>query len=86
MIVLPESPAFFADATWSDIAPFYEALAVAPLSTPPDDAQVEEWLGLWSRLDMLVGEAGTLAMIAYTANTADEASVPAILNRDLSNT
>jgi oligoendopeptidase F len=28
---------------------------------------VEAWLDDWSRLDALVGEAGTLAMIAYTA-------------------
>jgi oligoendopeptidase F len=79
MIVLPESPAAFADATWSDIAPYYEALAVAPLASPADGAQIEAWLDAWSKLDMLVGEAGTLAMIAYTANTANEAAERAYL-------
>lgn len=79
MIALPESPAAFADATWADIAPYYEALATAPLASPPQDAEMEQWLATWSRLDTLVGEAGTLAMIAYTANTADEAAERAYL-------
>lgn len=79
MIVLPESPAAFADATWSDIAPYYEALAQVPLSMPPESAQIETWLSSWSQLDMLVGEAGTLAMIAYTGNTADEVAERAYL-------
>jgi oligoendopeptidase F len=48
------------------VAPHYEALAARPL----DDATVEAWLDDWSRLDALVGEAGTLAMIAYTGDTA----------------
>ncbi len=72
MIVLPESPAVFANATWSDIAPYYEALATAPLESPVRSDEVEAWLSSWSRLDTLVGEAGTLAMIAYTGNTANE--------------
>lgn len=79
MIALPESPAAFADATWSDIAPYYESLATAPLASPPVDAEVEAWLAAWSQLDSLVGEAGTLAMIAYTGNTADEAAEQAYL-------
>lgn len=79
MIALPESPAAFADATWADITPYYEALAQVPLSTPPENAQIEAWLQAWSQLDMLVGEAGTLAMIAYTANTANEAAERAYL-------
>lgn len=72
MIVLPESPDVFANATWSDIAPYYEALATAPLETPVRSEDIEAWLASWSRLDTLVGEAGTLAMIAYTGNTANE--------------
>ena len=72
MIVLPESPAVFANATWSDIAPYYEALATAPMETPVRSEEIEAWLASWSRLDTLVGEAGTLAMIAYTGNTANE--------------
>ena len=37
---LPASPDAFADAGWSDISPYYEELAVAPLSRD----NVEEWL------------------------------------------
>ena len=69
IIDLPASPDAFADATWADIAPYYERLAEAPL----DEAGVEAWLATWSLLEELVGEAGTLAMTAYTGNTADPA-------------
>ncbi len=79
MIVLPESPDVFANATWSDIAPYYEALATVPLATPVRSEEVEAWLAAWSRLDTLVGEAGTLAMIAYTGNTANEGAERAYL-------
>jgi oligoendopeptidase F len=64
---LPDSPAGFAGATWTDIAPYYEALATAPLA----DDTVEAWLRAWSRLDELVGDAATLATIAYTSDTED---------------
>jgi oligoendopeptidase F len=67
VLTLPASPDAFTQATWADIAPYYSALAEAPL----DRANVERWLADWSRLDALVGEAGTLSMIAYTGNTAD---------------
>jgi oligoendopeptidase F len=79
MIALPESPAAFADADWSGIAPYYEALATTPLASPAVSTEMERWLATWSRLDALVGEAGTLAMIAYTANTADAAAERAYL-------
>ena len=75
MVDLPDSPAAFADATWGDIAPYFEALAAAPL----DEGNVERWLASWSRLEELVGEAGTLAMTAYTGNTADPALEAAYL-------
>ncbi len=68
-IGLPASPDAFASATWPEIAPYYERLAAAPL----DAATVEAWLAEWSRLEELVGEAGTLAMTAYTGDTADPA-------------
>jgi oligoendopeptidase F len=64
---LPATPDAFAQCSWSDIAPHYDALAEAPLSLESADA----WLAEWSRLESLVGEAGTLAMIAYTGDTAD---------------
>jgi oligoendopeptidase F len=72
---LPESPAAFADATWDDIAPYYEALATTPL----DRANADAWLATWSRLEELVSEAATLAMIAYTGDTADPAKEAAHL-------
>ena len=75
MIELPASPDAFAAATWSDVAPYYEALATRPLSR--DDA--EEWLAAWSRLEEMIGEAGTLAMTAYTGDTADPAKEVAYL-------
>ena len=68
-VELPSSPEAFAEAGWSEIAPYYEALAVAPL----DAANAEAWLATWSRLEELLGEAGTLSMIAYTGDTADPA-------------
>ena len=65
---LPATPAAFADAGWSDIAPYFEELANAPLSRD----NVEDWLRAWSQLEELVDEAGTMAMIAYTGDTANE--------------
>lgn len=74
-LLLPESPQSLVDATWNDLAPFFETLASAPLS----GETVEEWLQDWSRLMAVVEEAGTLAMIAYTCDTADEAKETANL-------
>ena len=64
---LPDSPKDLADATWNDVAPFYEALATRPL----DRAGVEQWLAEWSRLEELVTEAAATAMISYTLDTED---------------
>ena len=75
MIPLPESSAGFADATWETLAPLYRELELAPL----DSATLEAWLARWSRLDELVTEAASLAMIAYTIDTADEAKKSAHL-------
>ena len=61
-IQIPASPDVLVDATWETLAPYYEGLATAPLTT----ATVEAWLGEWSALSAVVDEAGTLAMIAYT--------------------
>ncbi|WP_396219951.1 M3 family oligoendopeptidase [Gemmatimonas sp.] len=77
MIELPASPEAFRDAGWDDILPYYEQLATIALDSTT--TVVEPWLRTWSRLDMLVGEAGTLAMIAYTGNTADTAAETAYL-------
>jgi oligoendopeptidase F len=65
--VLPATPADIADATWADLAPFYEALADEPL-TP---STVRPWLAAWSALDSVIEEAYGIAMIDYTADTRD---------------
>ena len=74
-VALPETPDAFASARWEDVAPYYDALAEAPL----DAGTVEAWLAEWSRLEALLGEAGALAMIAYTGDTADPAKEEAYL-------
>ncbi len=75
MISLPASPDHFATATWDDVMPWYEQLATIPVT---DDAS-ERWLAAWSRLEELLGEAGTKAMIDYTCDTADAAKEAAYL-------
>ncbi|HET7457729.1 MAG TPA: M3 family oligoendopeptidase [Gemmatimonadaceae bacterium] len=75
MIQLPSSPDAFATATWDDVAPYYEALATFPLTRE----NAADWLAAWSRLEELVAEAGTVAMNAYTGDTADEAKEAAYL-------
>ncbi len=67
---MPDSPAAFAEATWDDILPYYEELAGRPLDRN-DQAGIEAWLRDWSTLDTLLTEAGTLARIAYSIDTAD---------------
>jgi hypothetical protein len=74
-VALPETPDAFASARWEDVAPYYDTLAEAPL----DAGTVEAWLAEWSRLEALLGEAGALAMIAYTGDTADPAKEEAYL-------
>ena len=68
-------PADLADATWETIKPLYDAVALAPLS----NETVEAWLATWSRLEELVSEAASLAMIAYTCDTTDPAKEAAYL-------
>jgi oligoendopeptidase F len=68
MIQLPDTSTGFAGATWDTLAPYYRQLQAAPL----DAATLEAWLARWSRLDELVTEAASLAMIAYTSDTASE--------------
>ncbi|MGH7584283.1 MAG: M3 family oligoendopeptidase [Gemmatimonadales bacterium] len=72
---LPDTSAGFADATWDSLAPWYRELQAAPL----DAASLGAWLAHWSRLDELVTEAASLAMIAYTCDTADAAKKAAHL-------
>src|SRR5690349_2555561 len=65
----PDSPQAFAEATWADIVPYYDDLANRPL----DARTVEAWLRDWSALEDLVGEASSLASVAYTCDTTDPA-------------
>ena len=64
-MILPSSPSALANATWADLAPYYEILASAPLTA--DNAP--QWLQEWSRLEELIGEAAAGATIAYTCDT-----------------
>ena len=73
IVSLPESPQAISDATWSDLEPLYEALASAPIDDP------KAWLLEWSKLEEVIEEAGTLAMIAYTCDTSDPAKEAANL-------
>lgn len=72
---LPATSAGFADASWDDIVRYYRDLEAAPL----DAASLESWLAAWSRLEELVTEAASLAMIAYTNDTTDAAKQAAHL-------
>jgi oligoendopeptidase F len=62
---LPDSPAGLVSGSWEDIGPHYEELATRPI------LDLDAWLRDWSELERFVGEAATLAAIAYTADTAD---------------
>ena len=65
--VLPPSPSAFAKASWDDVAPYFDDLAARPL----EPSTIEAWLAEWSRLEELVTEAASRAMIAYTIDTSD---------------
>jgi oligoendopeptidase F len=69
VVALPESPDAFQEATWEDIAPYYDALATRPL----DRTNVEAWLADWSLFESLLSEAGALVGFAYSCDTADPA-------------
>lgn len=74
-VSLPESPEAFKEATWPDIAPFYDELESRDLTRE----NAEEWLAEWSRFESLVSEAAALASFAYTCDTGDETREKAYL-------
>jgi len=74
-VKVPESSAAFREATWADLAPYYEDLATRPL----DRTNVEAWLQDWSDFEALLAEAAALAHFAYSCDTADAASEAAQL-------
>ena len=67
---LPNTPAELADATWPEIAAYYDALA----AEAPTRATARAWLRQWSLLEELVNEASSQSLIAYTGNTKDAAA------------
>ena len=68
--LLPKSPDDLADASWLEIAAYYDALA----ADAPTPETARGWLRQWSLLEELVNEASSNALIAYTGNTADSAA------------
>ncbi|MBC7842388.1 MAG: M3 family oligoendopeptidase [Gemmatimonadaceae bacterium] len=67
---LPNSPADLADASWPDIAAYYDALA----AEAPTLGTARSWIRQWSLLEEMVNEASSQALIAYTGNTQDAAA------------
>jgi oligoendopeptidase F len=74
-MTIPASPEAIANATWNDLAPAFDRLESLPL----DGSNIESWLADWSRLESVVTEAISTAMIAYTCDTADSAKEAAHL-------
>ena len=64
---LPDSPAALASATWEDIAPWYDELQARRLEA----SSMPAWLADWSKLEALLMEAASRAMIRYTVDTRD---------------
>ena len=64
-----------AEVTWTDVVARYDALAAMPLTA----LSATEWLAEWSDFESALTEAASLAMIAYTCDTADPAKEAAHL-------
>ena len=69
-VLNPPTPEQFANATWDDIAPLYDALAAREL-VPGDNDAIESWLAEWNALDVALTEATMLADFASSGDTAD---------------
>jgi len=71
------NPPFAIDTTrWEAFQARYDQLAGAPM----DDTTLADWLGEWSQLNKFVEEAGAVAHIEKTLDTADETAEQAFLN------
>ncbi|MEZ4671887.1 MAG: M3 family oligoendopeptidase [Anaerolineae bacterium] len=68
---LPKDTATFMNWSWSQIEPYYDALATRELSA----ATVDTWLKEWTLLGELIGESYTRLYVATTVDTTDEAAV-----------
>ena len=67
-LALPASPEALAKASWNEIRPHFDALAARPL----DAGSMEQWLADWSRLEAMLTEAASRAMIRYTVDTRNK--------------
>lgn len=65
---LPATIPEMAQMTWAEIEPLYQQLERAKLTA----ANVERWLGNWSRLSEIVYEQNNRLAVATTVNTADQ--------------
>jgi oligoendopeptidase F len=74
-LAIPATSEAFKDASWDDVAPFYEELAARHL----DKTDVDAWLRDWSAFEALLAEASALANFAYSSDTADPAKEEARL-------
>jgi oligoendopeptidase F len=72
------TPEQFADATWDDILPMFDALAAVEIAAD-DQVGIETWLDEWNALDIALGEASQLANVAYSIDTTDPAKEEAYL-------
>jgi oligoendopeptidase F len=73
---LPGSPEAFRDATLEDLLPYYRALVERPLA---GEADMERWIGDWSRLEELFQDAALSAEIEYDRDTKDAGKEAAAL-------
>jgi oligoendopeptidase F len=72
------TPDQFTDSTWEEILPLYQSLVDQPLDSD-DHAGIEAWLADWNALDEALGEASSLANVAYSCDTTDPAIEAAYL-------
>lgn len=68
---LPKDTQTFMDWSWSQIEPYYDALAARELTA----ATIDGWLKDWTRLCELIQETYTRLYVATTLDTTDEAAV-----------
>ncbi len=73
---IPNLPFAIDTTSWEGFQARYEALANESL----DEVTLAKWLARWSQLNMLIEEAGAIANIEKTLDTADETAERAFLN------
>ena len=73
---IPNPPFPIESTGWEPFQAHYEELLTSPL----DDENVRDWLRQWSDLNRLVEEAGAVAYINSSLDTADQEAERAFLN------